>query len=361
MLKYVLGAIMLMVAVVALLGYTWFLAPATGFSQNQKIIYIPSKNANMTKLLEIIKADTIVNNPGNFTWWAKQMNYTENIKPGRYKVTSGMSVRQIVNMLRSGNQFPSRLVINRLRLPEDLAKVLSKSLETDSATALAFITNKDSMALLGLSTENWSANIIPDTYEVFWTWTPAKAMKKLIDDHQKWWKKNNRLALAEAKGLSPEQVHIMASIVEEETNRKEDKPLVASVYLNRLALGMPLQADPTIRFAIKDFKINRVLFSHLRTPSPYNTYLNRGLPPAPICTATQSSLDAVLNAPKTDYIFFVANADLRGGSTFTTNLSDHNKAARLYQDSLTAWLKRKAVSEGAAKDSLTKTGQPAKQ
>jgi UPF0755 protein len=196
------------------------------------------------------------------------------------------------------------------------------------------------------------AYIIPDTYEVIWTWSPERVLQKLKEDRERWWNKNDRKALAAKIGLSQEDVHTLASIVEEETNKKDDKPKVASVYLNRLKMGMPLQADPTIRFALKNFTMNRVLFVHLRTPSPYNTYLNKGLPPGPICAASPSSLDAVLNAPKTDYIFFVADADLMGGSTFTTNLADHNKAAKVYQDSLSAWLKRKAIREKAKKDSI---------
>lgn len=360
MLKYLFLAILLALAIVSYVGYARFFAPATGFSGKEKIIYIPSDNPVESKVMELILADTIVNKPKDFQWMAGKMKYWESVKPGRYKINSGMSVREIVALLRSGNQSPSRLVMNKLRLPEQLGKAISKAIEADSSKVMAFISNKDSMAALGLTEENWSAYIIPDTYEVIWTWSTGRVMKKIVEDREKWWQKNERLQKAESKGLTPEKVHIIASIIEEETNKAEDKPKVASVYLNRIQRGMPLQADPTVRFAMKDFVSNRVLFSHLRTPSPYNTYLNRGLPPGPICTASPSSLEAVLNAPDTDYIFFVADADLRGGSTFTTNLSDHNKAAKVYQDSLTAWLKRKAIRERALKDSLAKAVQPVK-
>jgi UPF0755 protein len=359
MLKYLLAVILLTLAVVSFIGYTRFFAPTTGFAGKEKIIYIPSDKTHEGKVMEIIEADSVVKKPGHFRWMAAKMNYWESIKPGRYKIASGMSVREIVALLRSGNQAPSRLVMNKLRLPEHLAKAISRAIEADSVTVMAFLANKDSMTTFGLNEENWSAHLIPDTYEVIWTWSTGRVLKKLVDDREKWWQKHERLQKAEAKGLTPEKVHIIASIIEEETNKAEDKPKVASVYLNRMQRGMPLQADPTVRFAMKDFVSNRVLYSHLRTPSPYNTYINRGLPPGPICTASPSSLDAVLNAPKTDYIFFVADADLRGGSTFTTNLSDHNKAAKVYQDSLTAWLKRKALKERALKDSLAKAGQSA--
>ena len=135
--------------------------------------------------------------------------------------------------------------------------------------------------------------------------------------------------------------------MEEETNLPQDKGNIASVYLNRLKTGMPLQADPTIRYALGDFTLNRIMYGHLKTVSPYNTYLNKGLPPGPICTPAPNTIEAVLNAPQTDFLYFVANPDLMGGSTFTTNLDDHNKAARRYQDSLTAFLMRKAQKEAA--------------
>jgi UPF0755 protein len=270
-----------------------------------------------------------------------------------------MSVREIVFLLRSGNQEPVRLVINKLRVPTDLAKVLDRGLEADSASILRFITNNDSLKALGLTDVNLYANIIPDTHEVLWTWPLERVLNKLVEERNKWWQKNEREAKAAALGLTPDELHTLASIVEEETNKNDEKPLVASVYLNRIKKGMPLQADPTVRFALKDFKTNRVYYNQLRTPSPYNTYINKGLPPGPICTPSKKTLEAVLNTPETDYIFFVANADLMGGHTFTTNLTDHSRAARVYQDSLSAWLKRKAIKEKAKHDSNEKAGEKA--
>nr|MCU0395674.1 endolytic transglycosylase MltG [Chitinophagaceae bacterium] len=168
-------------------------------------------------------------------------------------------------------------------------------------------------------------------------------LRKLKAESDKWWSRQERRNKAEAKGFSPEQIYAIASIVEEETNRAKDKPLVASVYINRLRRGMPLQADPTVRFARKDFESNRVTYEHLRTPSPYNTYLNKGLPPGPICIPSLSTIDSVLNAPNTEYLYFVAKPDFSGYSVFTTNFRDHSVAAKAYQESLNAWLQRKAA------------------
>jgi UPF0755 protein len=351
MIRKIFIFIIMMIAIGSAVVYLRYLSPATGFSEKEKFLLIYSDNATKAAVLTSLENEKLVKNTKAFSELAGWLDYWEKIKPGRYRIEKGMSVLSVVRLLRNGIQTPSKLVINKLRLPQDLAKLLSKAIEADSATMMAFLSNKDSMASCGLTPENWSANLIPNTYEIYWTYTPSKTMKRLKDEHEKWWSKNDRKERAAAKNLTPEEVHILASIVEEESNSKEDRPKIASVYLNRIKKGMPLQADPTIRFALKNFAMNRILYTHLRTPSPYNTYLNRGLPPGPICTPLPTTLENVLDAPETDYIFFVADADLRGGSTFTTNLTDHNRAAKLYQDSLSAWLKRKAAKEKAGSTS----------
>ncbi len=350
MFKKAILFLLALLAVAAAFAYFRFFAPATAFTEKEKFLLIYSARPTRAAVLETIEKEKFLKHTGAFSQFAEWTGYWDQIKPGRYRVEKGMSVFGLVRLLKSGRQTASKLVINKLRLTDDLAKIMSRAIEYDSAAIAGFLSQKDSLAPLGMTPQNWSANIIPNTYEVYWTSTPYKTLKKLKEEHEKWWSKNNRKAKAAAKNLTPEQVHILASIVEEESNVKADRPLIASVYLNRIKLGMPLQADPTIRFALKDFKMNRIYYKHLRTPSPYNTYLNRGLPPGPICTPLPSTLENVLDAPETDYIFFVANADLRGGSTFTTNLEDHSRAAKLYQDSLTAWLKRKAAKEKAGPD-----------
>ncbi len=345
--KKILSIIALLLLALALVVYFLFFAATTEFSGKEKFMYIKTTEANRSEVLKTLAKDSMVQYVAVFDWLAGKVKYWDKIKPGRYKITSGMSVSQVVRLLRGGRQTSSRLVINKLRLKEDFARLLDKNIEADSTEIINLLTNPDSLKKYGLNEANVLAHIVPDTYELLWTWSPERSLKKLLADREKWWDKNERRAKAEALGLSPDEVHTLASIVEEETNYKQDKLNIASVYLNRLKMGMPLQADPTIRYALKDFTMNRVYHSHLRTPSPYNTYINRGLPPGPICTPSPATLDAVLDAPETDYIFFVANADLRGGSTFTTNLADHNKAAKLYQDSLSAWLERKAAREKA--------------
>ena len=142
-------------------------------------------------------------------------------------------------------------------------------------------------------------------------------------------------------GLSPSQVYILASIIEEESNKKDDKAKIASVYLNRIEKGMPLQADPTVKFALKDFELRRILRGHTQTVSPFNTYINKGLPPGPICTPSLESIESVLDAPKTEYLYFVANSNFDGTHVFTTNYDDHMKYAKLYQQELTIWMRKR--------------------
>lgn len=196
-----------------------------------------------------------------------------------------------------------------------------------------FLNNDDSLKNYGLDTNTWACAIIPDTYIYFWNSTPTKIFTKLYQASQKFWTKD-RVQKVKQKNLTPEQAYTLASIIEEETNLKTDKTKITSVYLNRIDKNMALQADPTIKFAMKDFGLKRIYEKYLLIPSPYNTYLNKGLPPGPICTPSAETIDAVINAPKTDYIYFVANSDLDGSSVFTSNYAEHMKNAKLYQEAL---------------------------
>ena len=339
----------------------WYLIkkqPASAFTADSKIFIIPTDSCTKELVLSRLVADSIIRQPRLFDTWANYKDYWQNIKPGRYKVTKEATIASLVSMLKYGRQEPAMLVLRKLRQPQDFARLVARYTEQDSAQVMQFMANADSLRSLGLDSTNWLGAVIPNTYQVLYTWGTRRVLQKLIDEANSWWAKENRLDKAKARGLTREQVHTLASIVEEETNKAEDRPKVASVYLNRLQRGMPLQADPTVRFARKDFLSNRVLYEHLRFPSPYNTYLNTGLPPGPICTPQPASLQSVLDAPATDYIFFVAHPNLEGGSIFTTNLTDHNRYAREYQDSLRAWLKRKAERQKAAQDSLAKAAKP---
>ena len=265
---------------------------------------------------------------------ANQLDVWDRLKPGKYEIKKGASILSIARMLRNNQQTPVKLVINKLRTAENLAHLIGKNFEADSAGVMAYLENKDSLLKFNVDENTAMTLVIPNTYEFYWSTPTGKILKKLSDERNAFWKRNNRLKKAEDMALSPNQVYTIASIVEEETNKNDEKGNVASVYINRYHKGMPLGADPTIKFALKDFSLKRIYFKHLAVVSPYNTYRNKGLPPGPICTPSTKTIDAVLNAPKTDYLIFVARSDFKGYHTFSVSYAEHQKNAAIYQKAL---------------------------
>ncbi len=270
------------------------------------------------------------------TWFNKVagiLDYDELVKPGKYKVDDGMSVFGLVRMLRSGRQTPVKLVIVKIRTKEELAGKLGRNFECDSASILSYLNNPDTLSRFGLDTNTVMTAIIPNTYSYLWNTTPSKLFRRLYSEREKFWTTERKTAATQL-GLKPEEVYALASIVEEETNMPEDKGKIASVYLNRMRTGMRLGADPTVKFALRNFALKRIYKKHTEFTSPYNTYQITGLPPGPICTPSIKTIDAVLNAPQTDYLYFVARADLRGFSDFATTYEEHLRYAKAYQDAL---------------------------
>jgi UPF0755 protein len=252
------------------------------------------------------------------------------VKAGKYEIRKDMSLLNIVRMLHNGRQAPVRLVITKLRTRESLAALIGRKLECDSARTMHFFESNDSLASYGLDSNTFMTAVFPDTYTYFWNTSPGAVYGKMFGVYKAWWTPERRQR-AQELGLNPAKAYILASIIEEETNKDEDKAKIASVYLNRLAKGMKLGADPTVKFALHDFELKRIYDKHLKTASPYNTYLNAGLPPGPICTPSQRTLEAVLAAPKTDYLYFVARPDFSGYSNFSTNFKDHMQFAHEFQ------------------------------
>lgn len=271
----------------------------------------------------------------NSAWFnrASALLRFRNVKPGRYKVTKGMSVFSLVKMLRNGNQLPVSFVVIKIRTKEDLARRTGNAFACDSADMIAFLNNHDSLKAFGLDSNTVMAAVMPYTYSINWNSSPGRIFRQFYASYKSFWNEA-RSQKAAALHMTPMQVMILASVVEEETNRKDDRYNIASVYLNRLNTGMPMQACPTVKFALKDFGLKRVLQVHTQTPSPFNTYLHKGLPPGPICTPSVESIEAVLDAPKTQYLYFVASSNFDGSTIFTTNLDDHNRYAHIYQQAL---------------------------
>lgn len=344
MIKKILAYIIVVLVLVGGYALYKFKLGKTKFEGESKMFYIRTDAANKSAILESLVKDSICSDPSGFEFVANRMDYWRKIKPGRYKIPKGTNLVNLVRILKNGIQTPVELVISRkIRVKQDFAKLIGHNFEADSASVMDYLNDADSMHVLGLDSATWITGILPNTYSIPWTYPPSKIFRKLYNEQEKFWSANNRLEKAKDLGYTPEQIYTLASIVSEETNREADKPKIASTYMNRLAKGMRLQADPTVKFAMKNFLLNRVMYSHLKYESPYNTYLHTGLPPGPICTVSGKTIDEVLDAPKTDYLYFVADADLRGGSSFSSTIEQHQKLAKEYQDSLTAFLQRKAL------------------
>ncbi len=263
---------------------------------------------------------------------ARQIKYTNAVKAGRYEIKNGMSVFNLLRMLRSGKQSPVNLIITKLRTKEDLAQKIAANFECDSASVISVLNNEDSLSKYGLDSNTVMTAVIPNTYSILWNTPADRIFKKLYAEKEKFWNVERTKKAADLN-MTPGQVYTMASIVEEETNKEEDKGKIASVYLNRIRSGQRLEADPTIKFALKNFGLKRIRQSHIEAAatSPYSTYANKGLPPGPICTPSSKTIDAVLNAPVTDYLFFVARPDRSGLSNFTASYQEHMVNAKNYQ------------------------------
>lgn len=304
----------------------------TAFNKDHKFFYIHS-GATYKEVVQTLQQQDIIRHKKSFEWVARMLDYSKHVHSGKYKIEAGMNNLVIIRLLRSGRQTPVKLVLNKVRTRQDLAKFIHNNLEADSATFLALLNNETYLEQYNLDTNTALCAVIPNTYQVFWD-TPTKDIfKRFKTERDKFWTKE-RKAEADSLGLTPNQVYILASIVEEETNKNKEKPLIASVYLNRLHTGMFLGADPTVKFAIGNFALRRVTSKETSSLSPYNTYQHTGLPPGPICTPSISSIDAVLNTVPSDYYYFCAKADFSGYHVFSSNYRTHLRNARAYQRAL---------------------------
>ena len=254
-------------------------------------------------------------------------------RTGRYRVAAGTKCLELFRRLRSGTQEPMRLVIPSVRTTDRLAAVLSQSLMADSAEIASALADSTYLGSHGYTTATIPALFIPNTYEVYWNISVDKLMERMELENSRFWTAE-RKAKAEALGLTREQVATLASIVDEETANNAEKPVIAGLYLNRLRRGMLLQADPTVKFAVGDFTLRRILGVHLRAESPYNTYRAAGLPPGPIRIASIAGIEAVLNPARHNYLYMCAKEDFSGTHNFASTLSGHYRNARRYQKAL---------------------------
>ncbi len=273
----------------------------------------------------------------DFKWVAKQKSYTK-IRAGKFEIKKGISNNDLINHLRVGKQTPVKVVFNNQDTIEKLAGRIAPQIEADSLEILTAITDKKFLSKIGASREEILGRFIPNTYEFFWNTSGVDFRGRMLKEYYRFWNEN-RLAKAKKLNMTPIEVMNLASIVQKETNKVVERPIVAGLYLNRLKSKMPLQADPTIVYILKqqkgqDFIVKRVLRKDLKIKSPYNTYQNRGLPPALISMPDISSIDAVLNYKKHNFYYMCASVDNPGYHEFANSLKQHNRNAKRYQRQL---------------------------
>lgn len=260
-------------------------------------------------------------------------HYPEQVHCGAYRMDAATSALDAFRQLRYGHQTPVRLVVPSVRTLDRLAGFMGRKLMADSAAFARVLADSVFTDSLGFDRYTLPALFLPDTYEVYWTTSPHDLLLRMKREYNRYWNETRR-AQAAAIGLTPVEVATLASIVEEETAQKAEKPLVAGLYINRLHRGMPLQADPTVKFALQDFGLRRILYAHLETDSPYNTYRQAGLPPGPIRIATPNGLESVLDYTRHTYLYMCAKEDFSGFHNFATTLTEHQRNARRYQQEL---------------------------
>ena len=344
--KKIISLIAIIVLIIIVVAIWIVFAPATRFNSSSRYVFVRNSPSAQEQIMYQLDTGKIIRSTAIFNFFAERANAWQHVKPGRFEIKKRESIFSFVRTLRNNRQSAVRLTIKKIRVPEDLAKIIGKNFSTDSLHTLQFLASNDSLAVFGIDTNTLMTVIIPDTYFLNWNSSVKNILQRLQNEQEKFWQKNNREQKAAAQNLTPKQVYIVASIIEEETNKNDEKGNIASVYINRLHKGMPLAADPTIKFALKNFALKRIYYGYLTMHSPYNTYTNKGLPPGPICTPQPVTIDAVLNAPKTDYLFFVAKSDFSGYHQFTDNFAEHEKYAKIYQQALNNWMKKDSLNKG---------------
>ena len=281
------------------------------------------------KLTEQLHASSLT----GFKMLAALYGYPRQIRPGAYRADASVRTFELFNRLRHGHQTPVRLVVPSVRTTGRMAQVLGRKLMADSTAIATQLADSAFIARLGFDRQTLPALFLPNTYEVYWTLSPAELLQRMKREYDRYWT-DERKELARQIGLTPIEVATLASIVEEETAKKDEKPMIAGLYLNRLHKGMLLQADPTVKFGLQAFGLKRILHTHLQTDTPYNTYLHTGLPPGPIRIPSIEGLESVLHYARHPYIYMCAKEDFSGYHHFATTWAEHTANARRYQQAL---------------------------
>lgn len=328
------GAVSFFILTIAGFGvWGYRLLYASGFANNGTVYVYIDRDMDFDGLYRQLTDSAGITRPGDFKLLAKALKYPENMKTGKYALAPDMSYLALLNNLRRGQQVATRLTFHNIRLVDNLAGRIAEQLMLSKEDILQWLNDPDFCQSLGFTTETIGALFIPNTYEVYWNITAENLLQRMKREYDAFWTDERRKKAA-AIHLTPIETAILASIVEEETASTDEYPIIAGLYLNRLRQGIPLQADPTIKFAVGDFSLHRILFEHLEVESPYNTYKHAGLPPGLLRIPSAKGLDGVLNYAKHRYIYMCAKEDFSGRHNFAVTLAEHNRNANRYRSEL---------------------------
>ena len=334
MLVFLIGGSVLAISLTFYFYQVFFVANTLVESDKPYLLKIPS-NSVYKNVVDKLYEERVINDALSFSFVAKVLGYQDGVKPGLYQIEPKMNNLQLVRMLRSGQQTPVRVTFNTVRTQEDLAEKISVNLEVSKEKFLELLQDSVYIRKFGFEEETVMSMFIPNTYEFWWNTSAAELFERMHKEYQSFWTEA-RSQKAQDLGLSKEEVSTLASIVQAESQKSDERPKIAGVYLNRLRIGMPLQADPTLVFAASDFSIKRLSAKQMAIDSPYNTYKYAGLPPGPINLPDINSLDAVLNPEKHNYLYFCAKEDFSGYHSFAVGYEEHLSNARRYQRALNA-------------------------
>ena len=336
--KVIIASILLILVLgglTAYYSYTKIYKPNVDLlGKEQAYLYIKT-GSNFEEVLANLTENHLIKNASSFQWVAEQKGYKNKVKPGKYKIKKNMSNNELINLLRSGEQEPVKLVFNEARTKHDFLEVIHTQIEADQDELNNLINDDEFLKDFGVNSKNVLTLFIPNTYEFYWNTSAEQFIERMAKEYNKFWTKD-RIQKAQKLGLTKAEVSVLASIVQQESRVVDEQPVIAGVYLNRLKKGMRLQADPTVIFAIGDFTIKRVLNEYLDYDSPYNTYKYAGLPPGPICLPYSTTIDAVLNRKAHNYIYFCAKEDFSGRHNFAANIADHDRNAAAFRRALNA-------------------------
>lgn len=337
--KYGLILAIILGLTIAYLLYSAIYRPNVPSELENTKIEIPKGSGYEDVVNKLVK-ENLIEDESSFRLVSKLMKFDQkNEISGRYLITPGSNNRELISMLRAGRQIPVNVTISQVRLLSEMVGKIARYIELDSLQIYDHLTNEDHLSEWGYTRDDIMTLFIPNTYEMYWDTSLDQLVSRMQSEHDKYWSQQGRKEAITSHNLDTREAYILASIIEKETNNKSEVKTIAGVYHNRLKRGMPLEADPTVVFAIGDFSIRRVLNKHLKTESPYNTYLNPNLPPGPICMPSLSSLDAAIFPEDHEYIFFCARPGYDNEHAFASTLRQHNRNARIFHQ----WLNKQGI------------------